>query len=31
MFVTTKTVEAHLTRTYRKLGVGRDGLGDALG
>ena len=31
MFVTTKTVEAHLTRTYRKLGVGRDGLGEALG
>jgi DNA-binding CsgD family transcriptional regulator len=31
MFVTTKTVEAHLTRAYRKLGVGRDALGEALG
>ncbi|WP_436697622.1 AAA family ATPase [Nocardioides sp. BYT-33-1] len=26
LFVTTKTVEVHLSRAYRKLGVGRDGL-----
>ncbi|MCR1784605.1 AAA family ATPase [Nocardioides carbamazepini] len=30
LFVTTKTVEVHLSRAYRKLGVGRDGLGPLL-
>lgn len=30
LFVTTKTVEVHLSRAYRKLGAGRDGLGDLL-
>ena len=30
MFVTTKTVEAHLTRAYRKLGTGRGGLAAKL-
>jgi DNA-binding CsgD family transcriptional regulator len=32
LFVTTKTVETHLSRSYRKLGVsGRDELAEALG
>lgn len=31
LFVTTKTVEVHLSRAYRKLGVGRDGLAHVLG
>ena len=32
LFVTPKTVESHLTSTYRKLGIdGRHGLPDALG
>lgn len=31
LFVTTKTVEVHLSRAYRKLGVGRDELATALG
>ncbi|HEY1274649.1 MAG TPA: AAA family ATPase [Thermoleophilaceae bacterium] len=31
LFVTTATVETHLSRIYRKLGLaGRDGLGEAL-
>lgn len=30
LFVSTKTVEVHLSRAYRKLGVGRDGLRDVL-
>ncbi|WP_418057558.1 ATP-binding protein [Pimelobacter simplex] len=30
LFVSTKTVEVHLSRAYRKLGVGRDGLGALL-
>jgi DNA-binding CsgD family transcriptional regulator len=31
LFITMKTVETHLGRAYRKLGVrGRDGLVDAL-
>ena len=32
LYVTTKTVEVHLSSAYRKLGVaGRPGLGAALG
>ncbi|GAA1517549.1 ATP-binding protein [Nocardioides humi] len=30
LFVTTKTVEVHLSRAYRKLGVGRGGLAALL-
>ncbi|MCG8149276.1 LuxR family transcriptional regulator, partial [Pimelobacter simplex] len=30
LFVSTKTVEVHLSRAYRKLGVGRDGLATLL-
>ena len=30
LFLSTKTVEVHLSRAYRKLDVGRDGLAATL-